>query len=69
MEEFQKALAAWAEKYAELFVQHGLPEGEKPSRWCNDVMLDSIVEDSGMMDALQKAAEAAFLAACKKRGL
>lgn len=59
MDELQKAIEAWAAKYAALYEQHGRSEGG-PETWCNDIMLDSAVEDVPMMAALQAVLEDAF---------
>lgn len=59
MDELQKAIDAWAVKYAALYEQHGRSEGG-PETWCNEVMLDSAVDDHRIMEALQAVLEAAF---------
>jgi hypothetical protein len=62
MDDLQKAIDAWTKKYAALYEKHGRAEGP-PETWCNEVMLDSAVDDHAMMTALQGVLAAAFLKA------
>jgi hypothetical protein len=60
-----KAIEAWAKKYAALYEKHGRAEGG-PETWCNEIMLEEgALEDRDICDALQAKLEAAFLQAVK----
>ena len=65
---FNIEMVAWAEKVAEQYVEHGLPEGDAPARWCNDALLDSVIEEPACMEALFEVAKNEFLAACARLG-
>jgi hypothetical protein len=59
MDELQKAIDAWAAKYAALYEKHGRAEGP-PETWCNDIMLENLLDDDEAMAALQRKLEDAF---------
>lgn len=65
---FCAAMEVWADKTADQYVEYGLPEGETPQSWCTDVLLDSLTDDGGCMDALFELVQAEFLRACARRG-
>jgi hypothetical protein len=58
-----EAIEKWAKKVAKQYEEHGKPEGDLPERWCNDALLDSILEESDVCGAVRSMIEAAFLKA------
>jgi len=63
------ATSDWAQTYSESFKEHGLPEGQTPKDWCNDVMLESCLENPAIVKRLLELAKAEFLAECQRKGL
>jgi hypothetical protein len=58
----QDALTAAAQRLAASYAKHGREHGG-PKTWCNEHLLDAVLDDSDFVEALQDALETAFLKA------
>lgn len=62
----EKAFKQWATKMAKSFREHGAPEGQGPEEWCNDILMESALEDPEVMQYFQRLINKAFLEACEE---